>query len=165
MSPRLTGKELAERRKQRQEEEKLHAEEEKRLLDAQEKEKQERLKVERQKREQHDLLKTFHTELYNEIDKLNRKVPTAPVSDYTLRKVNEHITKVKSFLPDDPYLSEIHPFESAGDNPEYRDVILALAEIGASLKRFGNKLSAEHTSFVQPGEAFDLDVPKDFSVD
>ena len=129
MSPRLTGKELAERRKQRQEEESRRIEEEKQRTEAEKQAKQERVRIVQQKREQLDLLKTFHTELYNEISKLNIKAPKEQVSDYTLRKVNEHITRIKSFLPDDPYLSEIHPFEPAGDNPEYREIVLVLRQM------------------------------------
>lgn len=65
MSHRLTGKELAERRKQKKEEEIRRIEEEKQRMEAEALAKQERLNIEQQQREQLDLLQTFHTQLYN----------------------------------------------------------------------------------------------------
>ncbi len=165
MSHGLTGKELAERRKRKKEEEIRRIEEEKERMEAEAFARQERLKIEQQQREQLDLLQTFHTQLYNEIDKLNKKAPKEQVSNYTLLKVNEHIARVKSFLPSDPYLSEIHLFEPAGDNPEYRDVSLALAQIGASLGRFRKKLSDESDSSDEFIKSLDLDILKDFKLD
>lgn len=165
MSHRLSAEESAQKRKQKREEKKQRMDEERKRAEAQKHEKQERLKIIQEQQIQLELLETFHTPLYNEIDKLNKKAPKEQISDYTLTKINEHIEGVKALLPDDPYLSKIHPFEAAGDNPEYRDVALALAEIGASLKRFKKELSAEKKSLSDNIKPFNLDYPDDFSID
>lgn len=158
MTPRLSGQELALIRKQREaERQQQRAEEERRreLQRAEEererkqreaelrcqKEEEERTRQEqakriRQQQEAYGLLRTVQDALYTEIDKLNKKAPRERISDYAVRKINAHIDNVKAFLPGDPYLAEVVPFVPAGDNPEYRDVALVLAELGAALQRF-----------------------------
>ncbi|MCH7950959.1 MAG: hypothetical protein IH875_10875 [Candidatus Dadabacteria bacterium] len=156
MTPRLSGKELAEKRKEKR------MEEEEKLAKAEKLKTDKRLASIREQKEQLDLLETFHTPIYNEIDKLNKKASKEQLSDYTLNKINDHIEQVKSVLPDDPYISKINKFEPAGDNPEYRDVALALAEIGAGIKRFHNQLVIEENSLKRSNESESSEIDFDY---
>lgn len=153
MTPRLSGKELAEKRKLKQEENRKRMKKTKDAGELKKREQEKRLTWIKETKDQLDHINAFHISLYNEIDKLNKKAPKEQLSSYTLSKVNDHISHVKSLLPDDPYLSKIHQFEPAGDNPEYRDVAVALAELGAAITRFSQKLSVEERSLTKSHES------------
>lgn len=148
MAPRLSGKELADKRRIKQEEKKRNMKKE----ELKTIEKEMRLIWIDDTKDKLDHINAFHTSLYIEIDKLNKKAPKEQISNFTLKKVNEHISNVKSLLPDDLYLSRIHQFEPAGDNPEYRDVAVALAEIGAAISQFKVKLLDEEKSLTKSNE-------------
>lgn len=125
MSPRLTPQQLAQARKR------AEADRQQQL------EAREALK--RQEAEQattYEVLRTVQDALYAEIDKLNKKASKENCSEYTLRKVNEHIATARQFLAVDAYVNGLTEFVAAGDNPEYRDIALVLAEVDAALKRF-----------------------------
>jgi DNA repair ATPase RecN len=143
MTARLSGKELAERRKARREKRERELKSQEKTKEKEQKQASERLQTLKEELEKLDILQSYNVTIYNKIDKLTKKAPKELVSDYSLNKINEHISSVKETLPDDIYLSKITIFEAAGDNPEYRDVIIALAEIGTSLNRCVKKIGEE----------------------
>jgi hypothetical protein len=90
--------------------------------------------------------------LYDEIDKLAKKVPTMPSTVLIVEKTNRAITAVKEFVggpakeflgADDPFLSEVEPFVPAGDQPEHRDVLMTLRDLRDALARVEEKLNRE----------------------
>ena len=78
--------------------------------------------------------------LYEEMDKLNRKGPTMPISQLSLERINKVIKSSKELMKDkkDEFIDEINEFVPAGDMPEYRDVVLVLGQLKAGLIRFEN---------------------------
>lgn len=79
--------------------------------------------------------------LYDEVDKLNRKWPTMPVSELMLDKANRIIRAVKDLLAehDSDLIADIHEFVPAGDQPQTRDVAVVLSEVKAVLRRFDQR--------------------------
>jgi DNA polymerase III alpha subunit len=80
--------------------------------------------------------------LYDEMDKLNKKAPKVPISELSLQKVNKLIKSAKELMKDedDEFVQDIGEFIPAGNNPEYRDVVLVLGQVKAGLDRFGQSL-------------------------
>ncbi len=74
--------------------------------------------------------------LYKEIDKLYRKAADEQVSTLTVENVNVLIKDTKEIITGDPYIDRIKAFVPAGDNPEYRDVIIILRQLRQGLDRF-----------------------------
>ena len=84
-----------------------------------------------------DRLTSFVTGLYEEMDKLSKKAPSAPVSDLALGRVNRAIREALALLAaHDPYIAELREFVPAGENPEVRDSVLVLQEIKAGMVRY-----------------------------
>jgi hypothetical protein len=81
--------------------------------------------------------------LYLEIDKLTKKAPAEEVTHLLLKHVNDLIRQTKVLLAHDDYMKGLVQFVPAGDNPQYRDVILVLRQIHQALDRFKTSLSAE----------------------
>jgi hypothetical protein len=75
--------------------------------------------------------------LYDEIDKLAKKAPADEITELGLRQTNSVISAAKEFLAGDPFIDEITPFVPAGENPEYRDVLLVLRQLKQGLARWG----------------------------
>src|SRR4051812_37773674 len=77
-------------------------------------------------------LSSFADGLYEEMDKLSKKAPSATVSDLALGRINRAIKDMRDLLAaHDPYVAEIKEFVAAGTNPEVRDAVLVLQEIRA----------------------------------
>jgi hypothetical protein len=88
--------------------------------------------------------------LYTELDKLSKKQPIAPLSDYAMKKVNLALTEARELLgPYDRYARELGPFVAAGTNPEVQDALLAMREIKQALSRVRNREGLDFS------EAFD----------
>ncbi len=125
MAPRLTTEELqaAKRRKREQ-------------AAAEQQQQEERRRTMEDRIERYLLLASVTQALYEEVSKLATKAPKETLTALGLQKVNDAIRDVKALLPDDPNLQAITIFEPAGDNPEYRDVVLILSLLRAALERF-----------------------------
>jgi hypothetical protein len=88
-----------------------------------------------------DELASYVLVLYEEMDKLAKKAPSAPVSDLALKRVNLAVADARSLMAKhDRYIAEIEPFVPAGENPEVRDAVLILREIKQGLLRVNDKL-------------------------
>jgi len=72
---------------------------------------------------------SFVAALYDEVDKLSKKTPGAPMSDFATERVNRAIRDAKKLLTDDAYLADVHEFVPAGNNPEVRDALLVMREV------------------------------------
>jgi hypothetical protein len=84
--------------------------------------------------------------LYEEMDKLEKKAPSSPLSELATNRVNRAIRQAKGLMAEfDPYMAELDEFVPAGENPEVRDAVLILGEIKAGLNRLGSvyRLSAQ----------------------
>jgi hypothetical protein len=79
--------------------------------------------------------------LYDEMDKLAKKAPNEPLTSLQMKIVNSFIRKSKKLLSGDPIIDEVEIFVSAGDNPEYRDVVTVLRQIKQGLERYKVKNS------------------------
>lgn len=81
--------------------------------------------------------------LYQEIDKQFKKTPFEPVTTLTVDNVNQVILDTKEIAFDDVYVQRINAFEPAGDNPETRDVAMALTQVQKGLQRVTSKIDQE----------------------
>jgi hypothetical protein len=85
-------------------------------------------------------LKSFTQGLYEEMDKLQKKAPSAGLSDLATKRVNRAIKDAKDLMEEhDSYVTELSEFVPAGDNPEVRDAVLVLREILQALERLDDK--------------------------
>ena len=84
----------------------------------------------------HELLESEGRGLYDEMDKLCKKVPTETATTLQVTVINGFITRTKRLLEGDPIIDEVTAFVPAGDNPDYRDVITVLRQLNQGLKRF-----------------------------
>jgi poly-D-alanine transfer protein DltD len=125
--------ETRERKKREAEEQRI--EEEQREL-AEEQERIEELRSGMRTREAYNMLQSEVTGLYDEMDKLAKKAPNEPMTSLQLRIVNSFIRKAKHLLSRDTIIDEVEIFVSAGDNPEYRDVVTVLRQIRQGLDRY-----------------------------
>jgi len=74
--------------------------------------------------------------LYQELDKIYKKAPGEQISNLTVENVNNLIKDTKEIIREDPYIDRVKEFVPAGDNPEYRDVIIVLRQLKQGLNRF-----------------------------
>jgi hypothetical protein len=125
MSPQLTPEAL---RKAKEQKKKEKEEMEQQLLDKRRQEIKTRIRWEQTSSELNGL--------YQEIDKIYKKAPEEPISDLTVENVNNLIKDTKEIVKDDPYIDRVKEFVPAGDNPEYRDVIIVLRQLTQGLDRF-----------------------------
>jgi hypothetical protein len=133
MSPRLTPEELRKAREQKKKEEE---EMEQQFLERRKQQIKTRIKWEQISSELHGL--------YEEIDKIYKKAPEEPISDLTVENVNNLIKDTKEIIKDDPYIDRVKEFVPAGDNPEYRDVIIVLRQLRQGLNRFKQIYFSQH---------------------
>jgi len=89
-----------------------------------------------QTKEAYNMLQSEIAGLYEEMDKLAKKAPNEPVTNLQLKIINSFIRKAKLLLDGDNIIDEVEIFVSAGDNPEYRDVVTVLRQIRQGLERF-----------------------------
>lgn len=73
--------------------------------------------------------------LYREADKLSRKTPASTISDLELHSVNNITKSVKQLLSGDPFIDRLNEFEPAGNNPEYREIVLVLRQMIQGMNR------------------------------
>ena len=74
--------------------------------------------------------------LYDEMDKLAKKNPSAALSELATKHVNRAIRDAKAMMAaHDTYMADLAEFVAAGDNPEVRDTVLVLREIEQGLSR------------------------------
>jgi len=125
MGPRLTPEEL---RKAKEHKKKEEEEMEQQLLEKRKQEIKTRIRLEQ--------ISSELNGLYQEIDKIYKKAPEEPISDLTVENVNNLIKDTKEIVKDDPYIDRVKEFVPAGDNPEYRDVIIVLRQLRQGLDRF-----------------------------
>lgn len=95
----------------------------------------------RQVQSQRQRLSSVVEGLYTEIDKLTKKAPAEAVTDLALNQINDVIRDVKQLIRDDPYIQKLMEFVPAGDNPELRDALLVLGQVGQGLKRSSTNTS------------------------
>jgi hypothetical protein len=81
--------------------------------------------------------------LYNEVDKLTKGKSLVPTSDLLIDLVNSLISDAKELVCRDTYLDRLKTFVSAGDNPNYPDVLVALRILRQGLQRFNSLLETE----------------------
>ena len=77
----------------------------------------------------HEMIKSGLIGLYDEVDKLVKTSPKEPITSLQLKRVNGFLGKDKTLLSGDTIIDEIEVFVTAGDKPEYRDVIMVLRQI------------------------------------
>ena len=128
-------KAAATRERKRQELEQQRREEEERRL-AEEQERIDELRQGLSAKRAYAMLFSEITGLYDEMDKLAKKVPNEPVTDLQLKILNSFISKAKYLLSGDTIIDEVEVFVAAGDNPEYRDVVTVLRQLRQGLERF-----------------------------
>jgi len=89
--------------------------------------------------------------IYDEIEKLNRKWPTVPVTPRMVARTNKLLGEIRDLLKDDEdgFIDGLEDIVPAGDQPETRDVVLILREAKDALDRFGNKYQREWRPFRQ----------------
>jgi hypothetical protein len=93
-------------------------------------------------------LENFVLGLYIELDKLAKKAPSAPLSDYWARRINRAISDSKALVGgQDKYAADLEPFVAAGDNPETQDGLLALREIRQAIDRVRQRLGYDESDF------------------
>lgn len=134
--------------------EKRKQEAEKRRRAAEEREREEERLREEEWDQRHKELQEYQSEkaaygvlrseiegLYDEMDKLAKKAPNEPLTHLQTKIINSFIRKSKKLLTGDPIIDEVEIFVSAGDNPEYRDVVTVLRQIKQGLERYKVKNS------------------------
>lgn len=73
--------------------------------------------------------------LYIEADKLAKKSPSSKISELELDSTNYVIKITKILLDGDPFIDRLREFVSAGDYPEYREILLVLRELIQGMNR------------------------------
>lgn len=74
--------------------------------------------------------------LYIEADKLAKKSPATKITQLELDTTNYIIEKVKKLLNGDTFIDRLKKFVPAGDNPEYREVVLVLRQVIQGMNRY-----------------------------
>jgi len=97
----------------------------------------------RQKKQKGDLLKSVALGLYDEMDKLAKKAGADQVTDLALEQVNDVIRDAKGLMAEDAYVQRYKEFVPAGDNPEYRDVVVVMRQLRQGLERFDADVSSQ----------------------
>ncbi len=87
--------------------------------------------------ERYEALKSHLTGFYEEINKLAKGRTLFEVTDLVVDQANDIVRDSKAMIQGDIYLDRVKEFVSAGDNPQYPDVLLTLRTIQQSMARFG----------------------------
>jgi len=88
--------------------------------------------------------------LYDEVDKLCKKAPAESATDFLVGEVNEVIKEISPVAANDVPLQRIKPFVPAGDNPQYRDVLLTLRLLQAGIERLSGHFQEEKQALAKP---------------
>lgn len=141
--PKLTAEQLREAKRLKAEQRRRQEEAEELRLVEEDRQERERVAREYELQEKHSQLESYVKGVYDEIAKLSIKWPTQPVSNLTLEKANRAIRSARELLSDenDAYLDEINEIIPAGDNPEARDVVMALRQVQDALARMNRRHS------------------------
>jgi seryl-tRNA synthetase len=93
------------------------------------------------------LLESVTEGLYDETDKLAKKVPTEEVTDLQLEQINDAIAEVRRVCSTDAPIQKLRVFVPAGDNPQYRDAVLVLRQLRQGLTRTTEKLETNRRRY------------------
>lgn len=159
-TPQEKAAQTRERKKQEAEQRRL--EEEQQEL-AEQEEREEELRQGLRIKQAYNMLLSEVTGLYDEMDKLAKKVPNEPVTNLQLRILNSFINKAKHLLSGDTIIDEIEVFVAAGDNPEYRDAVTVLRQIRQGLERFKAKDFVFTESFRKEVLEYEIDTEEELS--
>jgi hypothetical protein len=88
-----------------------------------------------QKKQKVELLQSVSLGLYDEMDKMAKKAGADQVTDLALEQVNEFIKDAKALMAEDTYVQRQKQFVAAGDNPQYRDVVVVMRQLRQGLER------------------------------
>lgn len=135
MSPRLTPDELKQVKEQRKKEREETEEQRRKQEEEMERLRRQRRREEIKFRIRWEQISSELDGLYEELDKIYRKAPEEQISDLTVENVNHIIKDTKEITQGDPYIDRIKEFVPAGNNPEYRDVIMVLRQLRQGLDR------------------------------
>ncbi len=168
-TPQEKAAQTKEKRKQEAEKRKQEAEkrerEEERLREEEWEQRHKELQEYQSEKAAYEVLRSEVEGLYDEMDKLAKKAPNEPLTALQLKIINSFIRKSKKLLTGDPIINEVEVFVSAGDNPEYRDVVTVLRQIKQGLDRYKVKnsflFSREFTLELDEHE-LDEEEPDDF---
>src|SRR5207244_5124813 len=94
-----------------------------------------------QKKQKVELLQSVSLGLYDEMDKLAKKAGADQVTDLALEQVNDFIRDAKALMTEDAYIQRYKEFVPAGDNPEYRDVVVVMRQLRQGLERLDTNVS------------------------
>ena len=100
----------------------------------------------KKQREKYKLLLSVASGLYEEVDKVSKKAPAEPVTNLVYEEVNQVIQESKELAQDDAYMQRLKQFVAAGENPPYRDVVVALKLSLQGLERFREQLDRLETA-------------------
>lgn len=117
------------------------------ILDVEHKLKENISEISLSKNKQLPLLKSVCTGLYEELDKLCKKAPAETMTDLSLEQVNDIIKEAKELAKSDPFVQRLNVFIAAGDNPQYRDVVIILRQLLEGLNRSGNEFDSQKQIF------------------
>jgi hypothetical protein len=146
VSPRLTADELKKVKEQRKKEREEAEEQRKKQEEEIEKLRRQRRRKEIKFRIRWEQISSELNGLYEELDKIYKKAPEEQISGLTVENVNQLIKDTKEITQGDPYIDRIKEFVPAGDNPEYRDVIMVLRQLRQGLDRFKRSYLSESVS-------------------
>jgi len=135
VSPRLTPDELKQVKEQRKKEREETEEQRRKQEEEMERLRRQRRREEIKFRIRWEQISSELDGLYEELDKIYRKAPEEQISDLTVENVNHIIKDTKEITQGDPYIDRIKEFVPAGNNPEYRDVIMVLRQLRQGLDR------------------------------
>lgn len=99
----------------------------------------------REKEQKVELLQRVSLGLYEEMDKLAKIAGADQVTDLALEQINDFIHDAKNLMADDPYVQKYKEFVPAGDNPEYRDVVVVIRQLRQGLERLETSLKSVET--------------------
>ena len=80
--------------------------------------------------------------LYDEMDKMAKKAGADQVTDLALEQVNDFIRDAKALMAEDAYVQRYKEFVPAGDNPEYRDVVVVMRQLRQGLERLDTNVGS-----------------------
>ena len=95
------------------------------------------------------LLESVSGGLYDELDKLAKKAAADEITDLAVEQVNDVLRETKELIANDSYIQRYKEFVPAGNNPQYRDVVMMLRQLWQGLTRFSDELSNERTRVAQ----------------
>jgi hypothetical protein len=96
-----------------------------------------------QKEQKVNLLQSVSLGLYDEMDKMAKKAGADQVTDLALEQVNEFIRDARALMAEDVYVQRQKEFVAAGDNPQYRDVVVVMRQLRQGLERLNASVAPQ----------------------